>query len=255
MLTCSAQSLLEVQHLVKYYANESRPALHDVSFCLRAGETLGILGASGSGKTTLLKILIGWQAQTSGKVFLEGKLLLPKKRAASFYRQVQFVSQQPQEIISSRMTLGEFLVYSLQAFGGKKEGDFSAKINSLLEEVGLSKKILPSLPHEVSGGQLQRLVLARALAVQPQLLLLDEPASALDALTQMHFFTLLRQLQAEHNFALLVITHDVLAIKEVTQSLLIMKDGSLIERLADKQTPQSPYTEALFQAAMLPLRS
>lgn len=251
----SSQPLLEVQHLVKYYANESRPTLRDVSFSLRVGETLGILGASGSGKTTLLKILIGWLAQTSGKVFLAGKLLLPKVRDGNFYRQVQFVSQQPQEIISSRMTLGEFLSYSLRAFSEKKQGDLSARINSLLQEVSLSKKILQSLPHEVSGGQLQRLVLARALAVQPQLLLLDEPTSALDALTQMHFFALLRQLQAEHNFALLVITHDVLAIKEITQSLLIMKDGCIIERLTDKQTPQSPYAKVLFEAAMLPVCS
>lgn len=232
-------AILSVDNVSNFLGSGSKrkPILHEVSLTVAAGECLGILGESGSGKSTLLRIISGLLPMDSGTITCTGKR-----------RQMLF--QQPEDSFNPRQTLGWSLGEPLRNLG-KGSQEISAKVETLLTEVGLDASYLTRYPHEVSGGEAQRAALARALSVEPELLLCDEPTSALDAHLQLQIAELIRKAVKRHNMACLFVTHDVNILPLVADRVLVLHRGSVVEQgLLDEvfTQPKSAYTKELLTA-------
>ena len=255
-------SLLEVVGLKKHYPVRggvfggrigSVRAVDGVSFSLRKGETLGLVGESGCGKSTLARNLIRLEDPTEGRVFFEGKDLAGAKgpELMELRREVQMIFQDPYSSLNPRMTVGEIvreplLVHKL----GTKEEQI-AKVQALLDVVGLSAEQMGRYPHEFSGGQRQRIGVARALALDPKLVIADEPVSALDVSVQSQVLNLMTRLQRERGLTYLFITHDLSVVEHMSDTIAIMYLGRIVEhgRAEDVfDRPAHPYTRALIAA-------
>lgn len=229
-------------------------AVDGVTLSIRAGQTFGIVGESGSGKTTLalaLLRLIG----SHGEIRFEGKRLdnLPTRSLKAMRPRMQIVFQDPYGSLSPRLSIEEIVAEGLEAhrMGTAKERD--QKVIDILEEVGIDPDSRYRYPHEFSGGQRQRIAIARAMIMRPKLVVLDEPTSALDRTVQAQIVDLLRKLQADHNLAYLFISHDLSVVQALTEELIVMKQGDVIEQGAVKQifeAPEKEYTQRLMQAAL-----
>jgi peptide/nickel transport system ATP-binding protein len=248
-------SLVEVRDLVKEYATHGRVArvVDDVSFDIRVGETLGLVGESGSGKSTVARMVLGLLQPTSGEVLFRGEALPPlsSSRMRELRRQMQIVFQDPYAALNPRMTVRSILEEPFAIHGEKPAEGLSARLRDLLKCVGLDESALPRYPHEFSGGQRQRINIARALALNPELLVLDEPVSALDVSVGAQVINLLRDLQRSMGLTYLFISHSMPLVRYLCDRVAVMQRGKLVE-LGDCmqvcEHPQNPYTRQLIAA-------
>ncbi|MFF2365687.1 dipeptide ABC transporter ATP-binding protein [Streptomyces sp. NPDC058122] len=220
-------------------------AVDDVSLSVRRGETLGIVGESGSGKTTLGRMLVGLLEPTAGVVRHEGR------EQSGVRPSVQMVFQDPVSSLNPRRSVGESIADPLRARGDRDEGRVRGRVRELLERVGLDGSHYDRYPHEFSGGQRQRVGIARALAAEPQVIVCDEPVSALDVTTQAQVVALLGELQRELGLALVFVAHDLAVVRQVSDHVAVMRRGRIVEHgPADEvyESPRDPYTRQLLAA-------
>jgi len=258
--------LVEVKDLKKYYPITggllSRhvgdvKAVDGVSFHIMEEESLGLVGESGCGKSTLGRTLLRLEEPTSGKILYKGNDItkLDKKGLKSLRKEIQMIFQDPQSSLDPRMTIGDSIGEALLIHGMRNEKERLELVQDLLERVGLDPSHATRYPHEFSGGQKQRIGIARALAVNPKLIVADEPVSALDVSIQAQILNLLMDLQDEGGLAYLFIAHDLSVIKHISDRIAVMYLGKIAE-LANKtdifEHPLHPYTQALLSAIPIP---
>jgi oligopeptide/dipeptide ABC transporter ATP-binding protein len=225
----------------------------DVNLDIYPGETLGLVGESGSGKSTLGRLILGLIKPSSGEVFFDGQELgaLSRRALRRLRRQMQLVFQDPYSSLNPRMRVQSIVGEGLEIHKLKRGDEKRARIIELLQMVGLDAQALGRYPHEFSGGQRQRIGIARALAVEPQFIVLDEPVSALDVSIQAQIINLLQDLQARLNLTYLFIAHDLRVVEHVSRRVAIMYVGKIVE-IADRdeiyRNPRHPYTRALLSA-------
>lgn len=232
-------------------------AVSNVSLSLQSGETLGLVGESGCGKSTFLKALAGLVPKSQGVVRLNDTPVNPQDRAAMhlFRRQVQMVFQDPAESLNSRHSLHQILTEPFAIHRLHTEAERIQRVEALLQQVGLAGTPLSKYPHEFSGGQRQRIGVARALTLEPQFLLCDEPVSALDVSVQAQLLNLLMDLQNARGLGLLVVAHDLSVVRHISHRVGVMYLGELVEIAPTDRlyrTPAHPYTQALLDAVPLP---
>jgi peptide/nickel transport system ATP-binding protein len=233
-------------------------AVDRVNLEIRRGETLGLVGESGSGKTTLGRLILGLLEPTKGTVYFEGRDItkLKGREKLDFRRKAQIVFQDPYSSLDPRMMIFDIIYEPLLVHKKYfKIEDPEEYVVKLLEEVGLKREHLYRYPHEFSGGQRQRIAIARALALQPEFLILDEPTSALDVSVQAQILNMLRDLQREHKLTYLYISHDLSTVKYMSDRIAVMYLGKILEiapaqELFDR--PLHPYTKALLSAIPVP---
>jgi oligopeptide/dipeptide ABC transporter ATP-binding protein len=232
-------------------------AVDGVSFQVASGETLGLVGESGCGKSTLARLILALLAPTRGQVRFAGEDLtrLSAKRLKGFRRQLQIIFQDPYSSLNPRMKVGQILEEPFVIHGLGTRPERRDWVAGLLDEVGLAPEHLDRYPHEFSGGQRQRLGIARALALRPRLIVADEPVSALDVSIQAQILNLLSELQQKHGLTYLFISHDLSVISQISTRIAVMYVGRLLE-LAPREVfareRLHPYTQALLAAVPLP---
>ncbi|MFC2041722.1 ABC transporter ATP-binding protein [Chloroflexota bacterium] len=261
-----SERLVEVENLKKYYPITAGllarhvadvKAVDGVSFYIMGGETLGLVGESGCGKSTLGRTLLRLEEPTGGKVFYRGRDITAwdKRQLKELRREAQMIFQDPQSSLDPRMTIGDSIEEALLIHGDGDEKDRLERVGELLKRVGLEPGHAMRYPHELSGGQKQRIGIARALAVNPKLIVADEPVSALDVSVQAQIVNLVMDLQKEMGLAYLFIAHDLSVIGHVSDRIAVMYLGKIVE-LAERTElfshPLHPYTEALLSAVTLP---
>ena len=233
-------------------------AVRDVCFDLAPGETLGIVGESGSGKSTLARALIGTVPASGGQALWQGEDLLSMRPAQRHRhrRDIQMIFQDPLAALDPRMTAGEIIAEPLATHEPRLPRDeVRARVAATMERVGLLPEQLNRYPHEFSGGQCQRINIARALIVQPRLLICDEPVSALDVSVQAQIINLLRELKREFDLSLIFIAHDLSVVKHISDRIMVFYLGRVMEYAAARdlvRDPRHPYTRALISAAPIP---
>jgi oligopeptide/dipeptide ABC transporter ATP-binding protein len=258
------EPLLEVRDLKKHFrvrgarlwkAPGTVKAVDGISFTVNRGETLGLVGESGCGKTTTSKLVLAAERPTAGVIAFEGRDIsaLPDGPLRDYRRKVQVVFQDPFSSLSPRMRVGDIIAEPLQAHESISREDLQRRVGELFELVGLRPDMARLFPHEFSGGQRQRLAIARALSTNSKLIVLDEPVSALDVSIRAHIIVLLEDLQARLGVSYLFIAHDLAAVSHLSQRTAVMYLGKLVE-VADSlelcARPLHPYTKALFAASL-----
>lgn len=257
-----AEKLLEIRNLKQYFnkgkANEVR-AVDDISFDIYKGETLGIVGESGCGKSTTGRSIIRLYNATAGEVIFDGVNVHGKKTKSDlkiFNRKMQMIFQDPYASLNPRMKVMDIIAEGLDIHGlVKSSKERKERVHELLETVGLNKEHANRYPHEFSGGQRQRLGIARALAVDPEFIIADEPISALDVSIQAQVVNLLKELQAEKGLTYLFIAHDLSMVKYISDRIGVMYFGKLVELATAEDlynNPLHPYTQSLLSAIPLP---
>jgi len=229
-------------------------AVDGLSIQIRRGESLGVVGESGSGKSTLAFAILRVLKEATGAVRFEETRLdtLDRKRMRPMRREIQVVFQDPFGSLSPRMPVSEIVAEGLKIHKLGDETDREKQVVQAMEEVGLDPDSRHRYPHEFSGGQRQRIAIARALVLKPRLIILDEPTSSLDRTVQFQIIQLLRNLQRDHNLTYMFITHDLKVVKALCHSIVVMKEGRVVEAGEAAKifhAPQQPYTKALLQAA------
>ncbi|MEM9382285.1 MAG: oligopeptide/dipeptide ABC transporter ATP-binding protein [Planctomycetota bacterium] len=259
--------LLEVRHLSKHFPIGSRGlfgrpaqwlrAVDDVSFTLERGETLGLVGESGCGKSTAARTIVGLYPPTAGEVVYEGVRIsgLSRKDRAPFRRRIQMIFQDPYASLDPRQTVSSILTEPLKIHGLAKPRQRRLRAMQLLDAVGLNPRHVHRFPHEFSGGQRQRIGIARALALEPEVIIYDEPVSALDVSIQAQVVNLLEELQERFGLAYLFIAHDLAVVRHICDRVAVMYLGKVVEvatRDALFESPEHPYTKALLSAVPHP---
>ena len=246
--------MIQAEHICQYYTNHNHTvhAVEDVSFTVAKHERVGIAGGSGSGKSTLLRLMAMLEKPTSGTLRLFGEDISQIQNHTEIYRSLQMMFQNPLAVIPPRMNLEVFLIepyinYGLMDMAGAKED-----IRNWIRHVDLPETIIRKYPHEVSGGQLQRVVLARIMLMKPKLVLFDEPTSALDAVNQKLVLDLLQKLHKEQPFGYVFVSHDIGLLQAVTDRILVMQDGQIVENIESTRLKEAvhPYTQALVAASV-----
>jgi oligopeptide transport system ATP-binding protein len=233
-------------------------AVDGVSFDLRAGETLGIVGESGCGKSTLARACLNLIPATDGEVVWQGKALRPDDHAAwlAARRDIQIIFQDPLASLNPRMTVGRIIGEPLRIHRpGLSDDEVNAKVRAVMAEVGLTPQQINRYPHEFSGGQCQRIGIARALILEPKLIICDEPVSALDVSIRAQIVNLLQELQRRKGLALIFIAHDLAVVKHISDRVLVLYLGKAMEIAGSDALyarPGHPYTEALLSAIPIP---
>lgn len=263
----TGEILLEVKNLVKHYPVTKGfifqrqvgavKAVDGLDFFIRRGETLGLVGESGCGKTTTGRVILRLQEPTSGEAIFEGRDIfkLHKEELRRMRRDMQIIFQDPYSSLNPRMTVGDIIGEPLEIHNLARGRDKIRRVQELLEVVGLSPYHANRYPHEFSGGQRQRIGIARALAINPKLIIADEPVSALDVSIQAQVLNLLESLQKEFGLTYLFIGHDLSVVKHISDRIAVMYLGKIVEMApADElfSNPQHPYTEALLSAVPIP---
>lgn len=258
--------LLTAENIVKHFPVQTGflgrmggkvHAVNDVSLHIDSGQTVGLVGESGCGKTTLARILMRLIQPSRGKILLEDRDItgLSEKKLRPLRKKFQMIFQDPYSSLNPRMTVGQILTEPLKVHrvgNGKSPLDRAAE---MLEKVGLSPTALPKYPHEFSGGQRQRIGIARALMLYPQLIVADEPVSALDVSVQAQIINLMMDLQTEMNLTYLFIAHDLKVVRHISKRILVMYLGHIAEEIdADRlESARHPYTHALLSAVPVPV--
>jgi len=258
--------LLQVEHLVKHYPvrggllskrSGAVRAVDGVSFEVARGETLGLVGESGCGKTTVARLVLRLEAPTAGRVSFDGEdlLALSGKALRRKRRALQIVFQDPMSSLNPRMTVGEILAEPLSVHRVATGAALDARVDALLEQVGIPASWRQRYPHEFSGGQRQRIGVARAIALGPKLVVCDEAVSALDVSVQAQVLNLLLELRERLGLAYLFISHDLSLVRHVSQRVAVMYLGQLVEQAPTSRlfgAPAHPYTKALLSAIPVP---
>ena len=257
----AAPVVLEVRSLAKsfwlregVFGKREFKAVRDVNFQLRKGHTLGVVGESGSGKTTMGLTLLRLHEPTAGEVIFDGKnlLTLSERERQLTRRRIQIVFQNPYASLNPRFTIGQTLVEPMTIHGiGASTAEREQRARNLLEKVGLDGRAFGKYPHEFSGGQRQRVAIARCLTLDPEVLVLDEAVSALDVSVQAQVLNLLRDLQDELGLAYVFISHDLAVVRFISDEVLVMKDGVVVEQASAAQilaAPKEDYTRNLLAA-------
>ena len=233
-------------------------AVNDVSFDLKQGETLGIVGESGCGKSTLARAIVKMVPAHSGKVIWLGNDLLElnKSQMRQHRKQIQMIFQDPLASLNPRMNIGEIIAEPLRTHYPKTpEADVKLRVRDVMNKVGLLDNLVNRYPHEFSGGQCQRIGIARALILKPKLIICDEPVSALDVSIQAQVVNLLMELQEEMGLTLIFIAHDLSIVKHISTKIMVLYLGNMVE-LANSndiyENPRHPYTQALISAVPIP---
>jgi ABC-type microcin C transport system duplicated ATPase subunit YejF len=228
-----------------------RVALDGVDVSLEEGASLGIVGESGSGKSTLVRILLGLDRATAGEVRYRGRLIEPSRprRLRWFRREAQVVLQDPLSSLDPRMTVASIIREPLVCLDVREDHD--ARITEVLEAVGLDPAWRTRYPHEFSGGQQQRIAIARAIAPRPRLLVGDEPVSALDVSVRVQILDLLRRLADEYELTLVLVSHDLGVVRYLCEDVMVLRDGVAVEQGPTERVfaaPEHAYTQALLAA-------
>ena len=258
-----ADTLVEVKHLKEYFniatgAFTTKPlkAVDDVSFSIRRGETLGLVGESGCGKTTVGRTLLHLYKPTAGEIFFEGNKIESKKDILEYRKKSAMVFQDPYSSLNPRMTVADIIAEPLDVhkmYANKKERE--ERVLELMSKVGLNSEHANRYAHEFSGGQRQRIGIARAMAMNPQFVVCDEPVSALDVSIQAQVINMFDELQEKMGLTYLFIAHDLLVVRHISDRIAVMYLGKMVE-LADAREiydhPLHPYTRSLMSAVPLP---
>ncbi|GAA1236994.1 peptide/nickel transport system ATP-binding protein [Microbacterium phyllosphaerae] len=250
----AADNIVEFEHLTKVYPvrgqKEDFVAVNDVSLAIPRGETVAIVGESGSGKTTTARMLLKIIEPTSGLIRYEGKDVasLTKAETRDFRQKVQPIFQDPYSSLNPMFTIERLIAEPLDFYKRGSGADRRKRVRQLLDDVALPQSMLRRYPSELSGGQRQRVAIARALALSPELIVCDEPVSALDVLVQDQILNLLGDLQREYGLSYLFISHDLAVVRLISDYVCVMKDGSLVEAASSEEiftNPRDPYTRRL----------
>lgn len=251
-----AEVILEAEHLKKVFRSGKKEftAVDDVSFQLHRGECLGIVGESGSGKSTIVQMLTRLLDMTGGKIILLGKDITHVKgrELRKIYREIQMVFQMPAESFDPRRTLGDGIGESLRN-AGLSRTDTKKKVEELLVKCGLEPEFSRRYPHEVSGGQCQRAAIARALAIDPAILICDEATSALDVTVQKQVLELLLELKKKEKRSFLLICHDLALVQAFCDRVLVLRHGRVIEEGTPDEIinhPKTDYTRELIDSVL-----
>lgn len=252
--------LIEVKDLKKYFKvgrNAVLKAVDGVNFKIYKGETLGLVGESGCGKTTCGKTVMGLYDATGGQVVFDGTDIhsLNRKEKREFTKRAQIIFQDPYSSLNPRMTVGDIIGEGIDIHGLCRGSEREEKIHELLELVGLNTEHASRFPHEFSGGQRQRIGIARALAIEPEFIVCDEPISALDVSIQAQVVNLLIELQKKKNLTYLFIAHDLSMVKHISDRVGVMYLGNMVEFAGSDELydePLHPYTTALMSAIPIP---
>lgn len=260
------EKLIEVENLKKYYPVTAGllmrhvadvKAVDGVSLYVMEGETLGLVGESGCGKSSLGRTILRLEEPTGGSIYYRGNDITSwdKKKLKELRKEAQMVFQDPESSLDPRMTIGDSIAEALLIHGVSREKERLERVDELLERVGLEAGHAARYPHELSGGQKQRVGIARALAVNPKLIVADEPVSALDVSVQAQILNLLTDLQRESGMAYLFIAHDLAVTQQVSDRVAVMYLGQIIELASRDELfshPLHPYTGALMSAITVP---
>ena len=249
------QPLVQVKNLCKYFEisrKETLKAVDDLTFDIYKGETVSLVGESGCGKSTTGRTMIKLYNPTSGNVYYDGKDIFKYNHAEQkeFCKKVQMIFQNPYSSLNPRMTVKDIVGEGLKQHGMSTK-DADAKVEKLLATVGLNKDHMSRFPHEFSGGQRQRIGIARALSVNPEFIICDEPISALDVSIQAQVINMLKELQEERGLTYLFIAHDLSVVKYISDRVVVMYLGTMVETAETDELydhPMHPYTQALLSA-------
>ncbi len=261
--------LLEVKNLSVFYRMRessgflrkkklSIKAVNDISFKVYKGQTLGVVGESGCGKSTLAKAILGLHRDVSGNILWLGKNIENQsdKEWKETRKEIQMIFQDPLASLNPRMTIGDIIAEPLSSYHPHlKQAELKERVEEIMQKVGLLPNQINRYPHEFSGGQCQRIGIARALILQPKLIVCDEPVSALDVSVQAQVINLLKQLQKETDLSLIFIAHDLSIVKHVSDNVLVMYLGNMVEMAGYKDiysNPKHPYVKALMSAVPIP---
>ncbi|MEX1025613.1 MAG: oligopeptide/dipeptide ABC transporter ATP-binding protein [Planctomycetota bacterium] len=260
-------ALLAVEGLVKEFgvgpknlfgrSRDRLRAVDGVTFAIERGQSFGLVGESGCGKSTTARAIVGLEAATAGRVLFDGRDVTGFSRAEwkAYRRRVQMIFQDPYGSLDPRQTVGSILVEPLAIHGIAKPRARKLRALALLDAVGLDPRVIHRYPHEFSGGQRQRIGIARALALEPDLIVCDEPVSALDVSVQAQVINLLKELQERFGLAYLFIAHDLAVVRQLCQRVAVMYLGRIVEEAPRAKLytdPAHPYTQALLSAVPLP---
>lgn len=249
--------ILKTENLTKVFTQSGKnsfTAVDKVNLELQEGEILGIVGESGSGKSTIAKLLTRLIPPTGGKIVIDGKDItdLKGKELREVYQKIQMVFQNPVGSFNSRRTLGQGIGESLKNTGMSKK-DTEQRVKELLKECGLPEEFASRYPHEVSGGQCQRAAIARALAINPKILICDEATSALDVTVQKQIIDLLLKLQKTNDMSYLFICHNLALVQMICDRVLVLYDGKIVEQGTPDEVimhPKSDYTKKLVDSVL-----
>jgi len=253
-------SLLEVRDLKKYFSTPKGllHAVDGVSFAIEKGKTLGVVGESGCGKSTLGRVILNLLEATGGQVFYKGKDIthLDKVELKQQRKSMQMIFQDPFSSIDPRMMVSEIIGEPLRVYNTTKSKDeYAKRVKELMDQVGLAERVYYSYPHELDGGRRQRIGIARALAIEPEFIVCDEPVSALDVSIQAQILNLLQDLQNSLDLTYIFITHDLSVVRHISDDICVMYLGVLVEKSPAKELfsrQYHPYTQALLSAIPVP---
>lgn len=255
-----ATPLIETRHLKKYFQTPAGPlhAVDDVSIAIQHGQTLGVVGESGCGKSTMGRTILRLLEATSGEVLYNGENILKYNRSQmeQMRKKMQIIFQDPHSSLNPRMTVADIIAEPMKVckiYPTNKQ--IYARVNELMDVVGLARRFVNAYPHELDGGRRQRIGIARALAVNPEFIVCDEPVSALDVSIQAQILNLLMDLQENMGLTYMFVTHDLSVVKHISNEIAVMYLGQCVEKApADElfAAPRHPYTKALLSAVPKP---
>lgn len=255
-----SENLLEVNHLKKYFKTGSGVlhAVDDVSFTIPKGKTMGVVGESGCGKSTLGRTLLQLHTPTEGEILFHNKQIinLPKKEFNQIRPKMQMIFQDPYSSLNGRMNVFQLIAEPLIVNKVcKNKREIEERVNKMMDTVGLASRLANAYPHELDGGRRQRIGVARALILEPEFVVCDEPVSALDVSIQAQILNLLMDLQEQMGLTYMFITHDLSVVKHISDEIMVMYLGKCVERASADEifaNPIHPYTKALLAAIPIP---